>query len=183
MNDKEIILAVKQNRRLGQKVLFEYYYPKMYSVALRYLGNLDDTEDALSESFIRVFRFLKQFTYEGEGSLEKWMVTITVREALRILKKRTKFVFINEETHAPLTYSNDIEDNISVGYLLHEIEKLPPGYKSVLFMYCVEGYSHKEIADMLDISVSTSKSQLHKARHFLQTRIKKEQLYEFRKIR
>ena len=180
MNDLDILRAIKQDKRVGYKVLFEFYYPKMYMVAMRYLGCASDAEDALSESFIRVFRYLKKFNYKGDGSLEKWIVTITVRESIRLLKKRKKLQFLDDETQNQ-PYCLDIDDQINVKQLLDNIEQLPLGYKSVLSMYCVEGYSHKEIAEIRGISVATSKSQLHKARHYLLSRMTKVQYYELRK--
>lgn len=181
MNEQKILSVLKQNKKIGQKVLFEFFYAKMLSISLRYMGNKEDAEDALAESFVRIFKNLEKFNLEKEGGLERWIKTITIRESLRILQKRKKLIYDDNILTTEIIDEAEIGESIDMEYVLKEIQSMPEGYRTVLYMHCIENYSHKEIAEILDIAISTSKSQLRKARNFLIKKIKKENLYEFRR--
>ena len=163
----------------GQKQLFDYYYPRMYSVAIRYLKNNEDVQDILSESFIRVFRKIEHFRLQGVGSLYRWVKTIVINESLRHINKKRKPYFDIDIDNIDLEYQDDFEENVDIEFFMELVNSLPDGYRIVFLLYVVEGYSHREIANKLDISISTSKTQLMKARGLIVKKLKKVENYEF----
>ena len=178
MEEKELIEKCLQRSALGHKRLFEKYSRKMYYVALRYLSNKEDAEDALTEAFIRIFKKLDAFQYQGEGSLTNWIKTIVIHESLRILKKKKKIIYMDDISHIELETDECMDGPLNMEYILSLIQMMPDGYRIVFNMYVIENYCHKEISEMLGISVSTSKSQLFKARHLLMSQLKKQNIYE-----
>ena len=143
----------------------------MYSVCLRICGNQDDAKDALQEGFIEVFKSLPAF--RGESSVGAWIKTIIARKAIRKLRK-LKFAPESEAVSEIVEFESDIS-----GEELHKaIMSLDEGYRSVFVLYEAEGYSHREISDMLKISEGTSKSQLHYAKKKLQSILQKNYGYE-----
>lgn len=132
---------------------------------MRILCNGPDVEDALSIAFTKVFSNIKKFEYRGEHSLTKWVKTIIINESIRLLKKRDRMKF--DDKIPELTSDSYFDSNLSeidTEQIYSIIESLPAGYRLVFNLFAIEGYSHKEISDMLKISESTSKSQLRKAR-------------------
>jgi RNA polymerase sigma factor (sigma-70 family) len=178
LEEKELIDKCLQGSVLGHKRLFEKYSRKMYYVALRYLSNKEDAEDAITEAFIKIFRNLKSFEYRGEGGLTNWIKTIVVRESLRILKKRKTIIYLNDINLNEEESDEFIKGYLNMEYILSLIQMMPDGYRIVFNMYVIENYCHKEIADLLGITVSTSKSQLFKARQLLMSQLKKQNIYE-----
>jgi RNA polymerase sigma-70 factor (ECF subfamily) len=161
------IESLKKGNRKAQHRLYNMYAPKMFSLCLRYTSIREEAEDIVQEGFIKVFRHLEQFT--GQGNFEGWMRRIFINTAIEFLRKRTFLERIAEgEGH-------EIKENGASGYdsLVHaDVEKmistLSDGYRTVFKMYVVEGYSHREIANILNITESTSKSQLSRAKIILQ---------------
>jgi len=153
-----------------QRKLFEQYAGKMMTVCLRYANDSMEAEDMLQEGFIRVFKYIKQFKFEG--SFEGWIRRIVVNVALKQLqKKKIHFAEIKEQGEeangiAPYAYQHLGADD-----LMKLINQLPEGYKIVFNLNVIEGYSHEEIAAMLGIQPGTSRSQLVKARKMLQNQI------------
>jgi RNA polymerase sigma-70 factor (ECF subfamily) len=141
-------------------------------VCLRYAKSREEAEDFLQEGFVKIFNSLKQ--YHGSGSFEGWMRKIIVNTALEAMRKKTVMFSetdVNELIEEP---SDDASLNdLNAQELVHQIQKLPPGYRMVFNLYAVEGYSHREIADQLGISEGTSRSQYAKARKQLQLMISK----------
>ncbi len=177
-------LAKIMTSKKGQRIVFDRYYPAMHLVAFRYLKVVEDVEDALSEAFVRVFRYANKFEFKGEGSLKKWIKTIVINESLRLLDKRQKLLFSDEMVEHDTIMTDDLEGNIDMEYFLRVVDDLPNGYRIVFLMFVVEEYTHKEIADKLNISVSTSKSQLFKARSLLMkklTKMDEDETYRLRK--
>lgn len=137
----------------------------MYNLSMRILANHNDTEDVLIISFTKVFENIKKFEYRGDHSLIKWIKTIIINESLRFLKKKDKIKYddnipaheIGEEFNADLS-------DIDIEHIYAIIETMPTGYRIVFNLFAIEGYSHKEISELLQISESTSKSQLRKGR-------------------
>jgi RNA polymerase sigma factor (sigma-70 family) len=167
----EIINGCLRGKREYQKMLYERYASKMLYVCLRYTKNRDEANDVLQEVFIKVFTHLSNF--KSEGSFEGWIRRITVNCALEFLrnKKRT-LVFDDVEAANNIgDHDNQIMGNINAKELTDLIMKLPDGYRLVFNLFVIEGYGHKEIAIMLNISEGTSKSQLAKARIHLQKSI------------
>lgn len=178
MKEKALInKCIKGNPR-AQKKLFEKYYHKMYYVVKRYTADSNLVEDALTEAFCRVFDKLSGFVFQAENSLEKWIKTIAIRETLRLLKKNKRLIYTENLNSYEQNLSEDLEINYDIDYINDLIEKMPDGYRLVFNLFIVEGYAHKEIAEMLNISISTSKSQLYKARVYLIKQLKHSQEYE-----
>lgn len=154
-----------------QQELYSRFASKMYGVCLRYAGNAEEAEDILQEGFIKVFN--KISSYRGEGSFEGWVRRIFVNTAIEHFRKKIYLQPITE------TEENTVEgkylsvlDNLAEKDIVQLIQQLSPGYRTVFNMYVVEGYTHKQIAEMLGISEGTSKSQLSRAKLILQELIK-----------
>ena len=161
-----------QNNAACQRMLFDAYAGKMMSACYRYTGNQHDAEDILQEAFIKIFSHIHQFKWEG--SFEGWLRRIVVNTALKFLqKKKIHFAEVNEFTSGSLQVAPDMLSALQAEQLMNMLKKLPDGYRVVFNLYVIEGYDHDEIARMLNIQASTSRSQLVKARKMLQGMIKK----------
>jgi RNA polymerase sigma-70 factor (ECF subfamily) len=166
-----LIQGCLNNDRASQKQIYDDYKNAMFSICLRITGNHDDAKDALQEGFIDVFKGI--ISFRAEASLGSWIKTIMVRHAIRKLRK-LNFVPESEIREPEPDFVSDLS-----GEELHKaIIMLDEGYRSVFVLYEVEGYSHKEIAQMLAISEGTSKSQLHYAKKKLQSILQKTYGYE-----
>lgn len=178
-SDQELVKGCVEGKPQFQKALFDRYAPVMYPVCIRYVGR-EVAQDVLQDGFITVFD--KLGTYKGEGSLEGWIRRIMVNTALMELRKNsaTKNADdIDEVPVAELGYqSHGVLDEISAKELMKVIEKMPEGFRSIFNLFVLDGYSHAEIAQMLGITELSSRSQLSRARAWLQTRLKK--LYDKR---
>ncbi|MBQ9309748.1 MAG: RNA polymerase sigma factor [Bacteroidales bacterium] len=169
----EVLEQCKQGDRRAQKAVFDALSPKMYAVCLRYMGgDKEAAADILQDGFVTLFTKLD--SYSGEGSFEGWARKIFVNTALMSLRKKD-VLRQTEDVDAAWNISADAPTPIqNIGYqeLCKMISALPPGFRTVFNMYVVEGFSHKEIAEALGISETTSRSQLQRARTLLQNRIK-----------
>ena len=145
----------------------------MLGVCLRYARNRQDAEDILQDSFIKVFEKIGQF--KNEGSFEGWLKRVCVNQCLDILKKeKSQFSEdIDNYTQLP-SQAVDVNSEISAKNLMQLLMRLPVGYRTVFNLYAIEGYSHAEIATLLNINENTSKSQLFKARKWLQGQLNQE---------
>ncbi len=161
--------------------LYEKHAPALLSLCLRYCGNIQDAEDVLHEGFIKIIRNLQNFKDKGKGSFEGWMRRIMVNTALNYIRdhaKERKFLDIDPISDK-FDFGNEDEDNhfvelaekIDPKVVMEMICELPPGYRAVFNMYVFESFSHKEIAQTLNCSENTSKSQLSKARALLRKRL------------
>jgi RNA polymerase sigma-70 factor (ECF subfamily) len=170
MNENEIIKGCLKNDRASQKALYEQYYSKMLGVCQRYAKDKDDAKDVLHEAFLKVFSNLKNFN--GSGSFEGWIRRIMVNTSIDYLRKNKQnylivsTVYANEKASAAI---EEIEDddlllNIDKEDILKAVQDLTPAYRTVFNLYVIEEFTHKEIAEMLDISEGTSKSNLSKAK-------------------
>lgn len=168
MKIEEVIEGCKNQQRESQKALYDVYCDAMFTVAYRIVNNNDDAHDVLQETFIEVFTHIKSF--RNESSVGAWIKTILVRKALKKLKE-LKFVdnFSENGVEIPLDYLDDLSGE----YLEQLILSLPEGFRTVFLLFEVEGYSHQEIAEMLNISQNTSKSQLSRAKKALRMKIQK----------
>lgn len=168
-----IIDKCRKGDRSAQKKLYDYLAPKMFAVCLRYMGDRMPAEDILQDGFITLFSKLD--SYSGEGSFEGWARKIFVNTALMSLRK-TDALKLSGDLEEAGNLSSDISTQIqNIGYkeIMKIVMKLPDGYRTVFNMFVVEGFSHKEIAQALNISEVTSRSQLQRARMILQEKIKK----------
>ncbi len=170
-NETDLIADCLAGKRNAQEVLYKKYSSKMLAICTRYLPDRAEAEDAMINAFIRVFGQLENF--RQEGSFEGWIRRIVVNEALAMLRKKSKMQLEpaeNADYHADYQIE---ETGLEASELLEMVQKLPTGYRTVFNLYAIEGYSHKEIAEMMGISESTSKSQLNRARNMLKTMLEK----------
>ena len=167
MNEKQIIGYIKINKRLGQKALYEKYADSLFLLCYRYITTKEDAEEIVMQGFLKVFENIDNFKYQGKGSLKAWMKKIMVNESLMFIRRKRKFE-ISDEFDFTENFSSDDFHDIDSEYLYQLILRLPLGYRTVFNMHVIEGMSHKEIAEQLNIEVNTSKSQLSKARQLLQ---------------
>jgi RNA polymerase sigma-70 factor (ECF subfamily) len=142
------------------------------------LINKEDTEDVVAITFRKVFENINRFKPEGNGSLGKWIVTIAINEAIRHLSTRDTLVLYENYNSLDIQTQEDFDCDVDFEFLLTLIDQMPEGYRIVFNMYVMEKYTHAEIAEILGISISTSKSQLHKARGFLMKQLQKNKIYE-----
>ena len=175
-NEKEIVEGCIRGQANCQRIFFQYFYPKMLALCKRYAANEDEAKDLLQEGFIKVFDNLSKF--RGESSLKTWVSRVMVNNALNHIKKNSKVQFVNIDSHSDLDFADDAEyvedlELIHPDMLIELIQEMPTGYKTIINLYAVEGFTHKQIAEALGIAEGTSKSQLAKARIFLKKSIDK----------
>ncbi len=167
-----IIKGCQASESGAQRALYELFKTKMYGICLRYTGNYDDAQDVLQDGFLKVFEKIKQF--EFKGAFEGWIRRIMVNTAIE--KYRTQYQVINiSDSIKEISQFNvdEIIGNLTAEELLRFIQELSPKYRIVFNLYAIEGYSHKEIADILNITEGTSKSNLSRARNILQDKVKR----------
>ncbi|MCW5921478.1 MAG: RNA polymerase sigma factor [Saprospiraceae bacterium] len=160
MHERDLIQQCLANDRNAQRQLYERYKNAMYTLAYRVTGDFDTAAEVLQDAFLQVFRHLADF--QGKSTLGAWIKTIVVRTALGELRRR-RIRFESLEPHHE-TVNWDWGTDLDVEYLEHAIQALPEGYRAVFVLAEIEGFSHKEIGDMLGISEGTSKSQLFYAK-------------------
>ena len=163
----ELIRKSLQNDNASQFALYKSLLPKIMGVCRRYLRHKEEAEDCAQEVFIKIFKNLQKYT--GEGPFEAWTRRITVNEALIFIRKNSKISFNEDiDDHSEIISSNvNVLSEINHEELLSLLNKLPEGKRLVFNMYVIEGYSHKEIGEALNISENTSRSQFFKARDTL----------------
>jgi RNA polymerase sigma-70 factor (ECF subfamily) len=178
-NLTNIIKACIKGDRKAQKKLYLQFADRLYGVALRYAQNTDDAKDILQEGFIKIFNNLSQF--KNEGSFEGWMRKVIVNTALERLRKQNRMWLMDEFTVLESTVYNyeHILEDLNEKELIKIVQELSPKYKMVFNLYVIEGYSHKEIADKLQISEGTSKSNLSRAKEILKEKVEK--IYHIKK--
>lgn len=169
---KKIIKGCLDGNRRDQELLYRRHAARLFAVSLQYTGSDEEAQDILQEGFIKIFEHLKN--YKHEGSFEGWMRKIVVNTALEKFRSRHILYRIDDiDTIAEPESEPDSEDyaGLEAVDLLFIIRELPPKYRMVFNLYAIEGYSHKEIGNMLSISEGTSKSNLSRARSILQRRV------------
>lgn len=171
MSESDLIKGCLEGDRRAQEYLYQRFSPKMYGVCLRYAGKAEDAQDILQDGFVKVFKNLHM--YRGDGSFEGWVRRIFVNTAIEHYRRQVNLYPVTEN-HENLLETKELSafDSLSVKDLMQIIQQLSPGYRTVFNLYVVEGYSHKEIAEMTGISEGTSKSQLARAKGVLQNIIK-----------
>lgn len=158
--------------RASQKVLYDRLAPRMFPLCIRYVGDRVLAEDILQDGFVTLFTHLDN--YKGDGSFEGWARKIFVTTALMSLRKKDALKMSDELDVARGMKSENVTQMQNIGYkeLMKLVMTLPPGFRTVFNMYAIEGFTHKEIGDMLGISETTSRTQLSRARTWLQNKIK-----------
>ena len=162
MNELQLIEGCRKGERRAQKELYDAYSRKMMGVCLRYVNDRETARDLLQDGFVKIFTSMDSYT--GSGSFEGWMRKIFVNCALEYLRKSD----VLREAIQP--DSSAISD-MSAAELMNLVKELPVGFRTVFNMFAIEGYSHKEISEMLNITESTSRSQYTRAKQLLQRRI------------
>lgn len=171
MTDQELVQACMRKDPKAQRALYDQFAGKMMGVCLRYAKDQSDAQDVLQEGFIKVFEKLEQ--YSGKGSLGGWIRMIMINTALIKIRKEKKFSHHEELSDAAEFTQADygVLDTLAAEEIMKLIQKLPDGYRTVFNLYAIEGYSHKEIGEMLGVSESTSKTQFFKAKNHLKKAI------------
>ena len=170
ITEEELIKRCLKQDFKGQREVYNRYSGKMMGVCLRYIKDRGEAEGVMVGGFIKVFEKIGQ--YKGDGAFEAWIRRIMVNDSLTYIRKHKAMsveVDLDQARHEP-DYDY-LAGQLEEADLMELIHQLPVGYRTVFNMYAIEGYSHKEIADMLDISENTSKSQLSRARSWLQQRL------------
>ena len=172
ITETDLIQGCIVGERRMQEELYYRFSPKMFAVCLRYAGNADDAQDILQDGFIKIFKNLYRF--RSEGSFEGWIRRIFVNTAIEHLRRRKFLKPIAEKEENTIPYKEvTVLDSLGEKDIMNLISQLSPGYRTVFNMYVVEGYTHKEVGDILGISEGTSKSQLARARIILQDMVVK----------
>lgn len=175
MNELQLIASCKQRDQRALRTVYERYAGKMLAVCRRYVNDLETAQDLMHDGFITVFEKMDEF--RGDGSFEGWMRRIFVNTALGHLRKKDT---LQEAEDIDLHYdiasvTPSALQSIEAEELMRCIEQLPPGYRTVLNLFAIEGYSHKEIAAQMGISEETSRSQFFRAKALLQKIIQRNQ--------
>lgn len=164
--------SLKRGNRKAQHKLYELFAPRMLSLCLRYTSCKEEAKDLVQEGFIKVFRYLDQYT--GQGNFEGWMRRIFINTSIEYLRKR---IFVerlgDSDSHELKVTESSGYDTLAHADLVKMIQNLSEGYRTIFNLYVMEGFSHKEIADILNITESTSKSQLSRAKVILQKSLSK----------
>jgi len=171
ITESDLLRGCMDGNRRMQEELYRRFSPRMYAVCLRYAGNAEEAEDILQEGFIKIFKKLDSF--RSEGSFEGWVRRIFVNTAIEHFRRKRYLMPVTEKEENTIEGKYvSVLDELAEKDILALVQELSPGYRTVFNMYVVEGYTHKEIADMLGISEGTSKSQLSRAKVILQDMVR-----------
>ncbi|MGF1532387.1 MAG: RNA polymerase sigma factor [Bernardetiaceae bacterium] len=173
-SDQELIVACQAQERRAQRVLYERYSAKLYAVCLRYAKATHDADDILQKSFLKIFDCIDQLT--DTAALEGWMRKIVINTALKEYRRRLDQMPKEDITDTNYHTTTDLTvSSFSYQELLEMIQRLPEQCRIVFNLFAIEGYKHREIAEMLEVSEGTSKSQFFRARNLLQEMIAEEE--------
>jgi RNA polymerase sigma-70 factor (ECF subfamily) len=178
MRERDISRGCKRGDAIAQRALFEQYSPLLMAKIFRYVGDDDDAKDVLQDTFIKALTMIDNFAWAGEGSLQAWLTRIAVNTSLNFLRSRKRLTPLNVDT---LDDPPDLAEeptatevnSLDTSTILAMVAELPDGYRTVFNLYCLDGYSHKEIAEQLGINEKSSSSQLVRAKTLLAHKIKK----------
>jgi RNA polymerase sigma factor (sigma-70 family) len=166
----ELIRGCRNNNSTAQRELFDRYSSRMLGICRRYVGNLGDAEDLMVNGFMRIFDKIGQYT--GKGSFEGWMTRIMINESLTFIRRnKSMSVEVSIEKAEQIPNYSAVLESWETSQLLKLIDDMPVGYRTVFNLYVLEGFSHREIAALLNISEGASKSQLSRAKVYLRERI------------
>ena len=172
MSLEALILDCQKNNIKAQEQLFRLFSSKLFGVCLKYSRNYEEAQDNLQDGFMIIYEKIGQFSFSG--SFEGWAKRVMINNALQYYRKENFLRLVNEEIAEEET--SEIEDtNVSLDYLLEIIQQLPDRYRLVFNLYVIDNYAHKEISEMLNISIGTSKSNLCRARAILKDKIETSQ--------
>ena len=168
MNTSELVKEARHGSTAAQKCLFDLFGEKMLLVCQRYVKNPEDAEELLLDGFYKFFTKISSFTYHGDAALYGWLKRIMINECLMFLRSKNVFTIVTEATAEEIPLQEDALDNLSAEEIFKLIIQLPVGYRTVFNLYAIEGMNHGEIAEALNISEGTSRSQYSKAKVLLQ---------------
>lgn len=179
MDEREISRGCKQGNAIAQRALFDRYSPELMATIYRYVASDDDAKDVLQDTFISAFNNINRFKWEGDGSLRAWLSRIAVNMSLNYLRSKKRLSASQMPVEAMGDPPDDSDQDTATGVqhldastILEMVAQLPDGYRTVFNLYCLDGYSHQEIAEQLGISEKTSSSQLARAKALLARKIK-----------
>lgn len=168
MSIEELINDCKKNDVKAQEQLYRLYAPKLFSVSLKYSRNYTEAQDNLQDGFLLIFKNIHQYSFKG--SLDGWLKRVLTNHILQQYRKETFLNIVDE--NLPEEAEVEIEsDTVSSEYLMKIIQELPDRYRLVFNLYVLDGYSHQEISDLLNINIGTSKSNLSRAKMILKEKI------------
>jgi RNA polymerase sigma factor (sigma-70 family) len=174
LQEEELIRRCQKAESKAQKVLYDRFADRMFRVSFRYIKNQVDAEDIIMMAFTKIFGQIAKFAYQGEGSLEGWIRKIVVNESLMWLRRRHNFL-MSESIDLSQPEPEILQlSELEAKDILAMVAQLPTGYRTVFNLFTMEGYTHKEIGAMLEISENTSRSQLFKAKALLQKMLTQE---------
>lgn len=176
-NDKLVVEACIREERVAQRQLYEQFAGKLFAVSLRYMKSRDEAQDVLQDAFIKIFKNLNAFRFDCP--LEAWLKRIVINTALKAIQKRGQMPSIDI-----VDYQGELDkspgnlglENLQMETLLGLINELPEGCRAIFNLYAIEGFKHQEIAELLNITEGTSKSQFSRARMLLMEKIDKENI-------
>lgn len=168
MSLDQLIESCKINDTKAQSELYKLFSSKLFAVCLKYSRSYAEAEDNLQDAFLTIFKKIDQ--YKNKGSFEGWLKRVTINTVLQQYRNEKVFEIVNENIIDEVEIDID-EDTLSIDYLLRIIQELPDRYRLVFNLYVLDGYSHRDIASMLDINIGTSKSNLARARQILKQTI------------
>jgi len=173
VNQQTIIDQCRKGNRKAQRVLYDTYRSRWYVICLRYVRDQDDALDVLQNGLVKIYMKLDHFDL-SLGSFYGWSSKIVVNECIMFLRSKKRAIRFHDLHDAVELETTEptVIDNLNATEIIKLIQQLPTGYRLVFNLHAVEGYAHHEIAEMLEVSVGTSKSQLFKARKILQEQIK-----------
>ncbi len=177
MPEQQIVNGCRAGEDAARRELYEHFAGRLFNICRRYVADTAVAQDILQDAFVRIFTSFDKFDWRGEGSLKAWMERITVNMALEHLRKNAKVKFstdpgvLERQREEPVVEAESVRA-IPREVLMRFIDELPDGYRTVFNLYCIEEYSHREIAGMLGINEKSSSSQLSRAKALLAGKIK-----------
>jgi RNA polymerase sigma-70 factor, ECF subfamily len=180
VKQNNIILRCQQDDRAAQRMLFEQYYNYVYTICYRYTQHHQDTEDVVSITFNKIFKNIDQLKDTADSGLKRWIHTIAINESLRALKRKQPIDYTSEEKDLDsIIKAEELSVEIDTRHIKKIVNEMPLGYRTIFLLIVIEGLSHSEIAEHLGISRNTSKSQMLKARKYLQVKLKQYESRQF----
>ena len=178
MTDEQLIDGCKARNPLAQRNLYDKYSRKMMAVCMRYADSREEAQDILQDGFVKVFE--KISTFQGQGSFDGWIRRIFVNTALDCIRRNreNRLLADIDDVGYSLDSGVSVDGNINAEELMGILQKIPAGYRVVFNMFAIEGYSHKEIAEQLGVSESTSKTQFLRAKAFLIKVLQKQKMID-----
>ncbi len=169
MSIEQLINDCKKKDIKAQEQLYRQYAPKLFSVCLKYSRNYTEAQDNLQDGFLLIFEKIHLYSYKG--SFDGWLKRVMINHVLQLYRKETFLSLVNDEITEAVDVIIEDEETVSLDYLMKIIQELPDRYRLVFNLFAIDGYSHQEIADMLNINIGTSKSNLSRARLILKDKI------------